>query len=316
GVSVFSVANDGTLTNVDNVTDAGALELKGATSVTTQVVDGITYLFVAGVDDNGVSVFRFGHNIIDETAAAVQVAENGTGPTDPIAKVDAADPVVFSIDGGADAALFTVDAATGEVSFIAAPDFEAPQDADGDNVYEVIIKGDDDIITETKAISIEVTNVGGLIVKGSSADETLTGAGEEDTLKGKKGEDKLKGLGGNDLLNGGKHKDKLIGGDGEDAFLFADKLKDEFADKIKDFEVGVDMIYFDNAIFTALDDGALKSKFFDTGKTADSGKDRILYQEDKGWLRYDADGKGGADAVKFARIGKNLDLSADDFLVV
>ncbi|MCP4386210.1 MAG: hemolysin-type calcium-binding protein, partial [Hyphomicrobiales bacterium] len=47
GVSVFSVANDGTLTNVDNVTDAGALELKGATSVTTQVVDGITYLFVA-----------------------------------------------------------------------------------------------------------------------------------------------------------------------------------------------------------------------------------------------------------------------------
>jgi 6-phosphogluconolactonase (cycloisomerase 2 family) len=57
GVSVFSVANDGTLTNVDNVTDAGALELNGAYSVTTSVVNGTTYLFVAGQFDSGISVF-------------------------------------------------------------------------------------------------------------------------------------------------------------------------------------------------------------------------------------------------------------------
>jgi hypothetical protein len=49
GVSVFSVAADGTLTNVDNVTDAGALQLDGAEGVGTAVVAGVTYLFVVGL---------------------------------------------------------------------------------------------------------------------------------------------------------------------------------------------------------------------------------------------------------------------------
>ena len=57
GVSVFSVAADGTLTNVDNVTDGGVLELSGATGVTTAVIAGTTYLFAAGQIDDGVSVF-------------------------------------------------------------------------------------------------------------------------------------------------------------------------------------------------------------------------------------------------------------------
>ena len=48
GVSVFSVAADGTLTNVDNVSDDATLELDGAVGVTTAVVGGTTYLFVTG----------------------------------------------------------------------------------------------------------------------------------------------------------------------------------------------------------------------------------------------------------------------------
>ena len=62
GVSVFSVANNGSLTNVDNVTDASSLELDGASSVTTAEVGGMTYLFVAGFDDDGVSVFSVANN--------------------------------------------------------------------------------------------------------------------------------------------------------------------------------------------------------------------------------------------------------------
>ena len=60
GVSVFRVASNGILTNIHNVTDAGSLELAGAFSVTTAVVADTTYLFVAGRNDNGVSVFRVG----------------------------------------------------------------------------------------------------------------------------------------------------------------------------------------------------------------------------------------------------------------
>jgi 6-phosphogluconolactonase (cycloisomerase 2 family) len=57
GVSVFSVAADGTLTNVDNVSDDAGLELDGATAVTTAVIAGTTFLFVTGGNDDGVSVF-------------------------------------------------------------------------------------------------------------------------------------------------------------------------------------------------------------------------------------------------------------------
>ena len=57
-MSVFRVGDTGALANVTNVTDGGSLELDGARSVTTAVVAGTTYLFVAGSVDDGVSVFR------------------------------------------------------------------------------------------------------------------------------------------------------------------------------------------------------------------------------------------------------------------
>ena len=45
----------------------------------------------------------------------------------------------FSITGGADAALFTIDPDTGLLSLTFIPNFEAPLDANGDNIYEVIV---------------------------------------------------------------------------------------------------------------------------------------------------------------------------------
>ena len=48
-------------------------------------------------------------------------------------------PTTYAIAGGPDAHLFTVDAETGVVEFIDAPDYEAPLDANGDNQYEVTV---------------------------------------------------------------------------------------------------------------------------------------------------------------------------------
>ena len=60
GVSVFRVANDGSLSNVVNVDSSGEndYELKGALSVSTAQIGSNTYLFVAGYFDDGVSIFR------------------------------------------------------------------------------------------------------------------------------------------------------------------------------------------------------------------------------------------------------------------
>lgn len=51
--------------------------------------------------------------------------------------------ISFSISGGADQEFFNLDGASDALSFLSPPDYEAPTDADGDNVYEVGIETDD-----------------------------------------------------------------------------------------------------------------------------------------------------------------------------
>ena len=62
GVSIFSVGNNGKLASVHNEPDSGDLELDEAISLTTSVVGGTNYLFVAGFMDDGVSVFSVGND--------------------------------------------------------------------------------------------------------------------------------------------------------------------------------------------------------------------------------------------------------------
>ena len=57
-VSVFQVANNGSLTNVYNIKDSTDLLLDGAISLTTAQIGSNTYLFVSGNNDSGVSVFE------------------------------------------------------------------------------------------------------------------------------------------------------------------------------------------------------------------------------------------------------------------
>ena len=48
---------------------------------------------------------------------------------------------IFAIAGtGADDLLFSINAGTGALTFLAAPDFETPLDAGTDNVYEVDVQ--------------------------------------------------------------------------------------------------------------------------------------------------------------------------------
>jgi len=71
---------------------------------------------------------------------------------------DAGTTLAYSIGGGADAARFTIDA-EGNLAFLTAPDFEAPADADGDNVYEVTVRVSDGSLTSTLSLSVRVDDV-------------------------------------------------------------------------------------------------------------------------------------------------------------
>jgi hypothetical protein len=52
-------------------------------------------------------------------------------------------PVTYSIAAGDDGALFTINASTGELAFLAPADFEVPRDADSDNLYSVTLRASD-----------------------------------------------------------------------------------------------------------------------------------------------------------------------------
>src|SRR5262249_35088397 len=72
---------------------------------------------------------------------------------------DAGATLSYSIVGGADAARFTINATTGALSFVSAPDAESPADAGGNNVYDVQVQVSDGTNTDTQAIAVTVSNV-------------------------------------------------------------------------------------------------------------------------------------------------------------
>jgi len=92
--------------------------------------------------------------------ATASVAENTTA----VMTVTATDPDLnatlnYSIQGGADQAVFTIVPSTGVLTFKAAPDFENPTDSGANNVYDVIVGVSDGTNTGTKAVTVTVTDV-------------------------------------------------------------------------------------------------------------------------------------------------------------
>jgi hypothetical protein len=93
-------------------------------------------------------------------AATIAVAENSLHVTTTTANdADALDVLRFAIGGGADAAHFAIDAVSGALRFVAAPDAELPADANADNRYEVIVSVSDGSLQAQQSLSIDVANV-------------------------------------------------------------------------------------------------------------------------------------------------------------
>ena len=87
------------------------------------------------------------------SSLSVSVAENTTGIVYTATASDTdGDSLTLSLTSGGDSAAFTFDPATGELAFANAPDFEAPTDADGDNVYEIPFR-----VTDGQGGSADIT---------------------------------------------------------------------------------------------------------------------------------------------------------------
>ncbi len=91
-------------------------------------------------------------------SATLSIAENTTGLFNINATdVDANTTLSYSLTG-TDAADFSI-SSTGVLSFNPAPDFEAPADSDGNNIYIVIAWASDGSLSDSQTVTITVTNL-------------------------------------------------------------------------------------------------------------------------------------------------------------
>ena len=91
--------------------------------------------------------------------AAVTVRENVLGVFVRAAATDPEGATLSYAFGGPDAARFTFNPATRELRFTVQPDFEAPADGGGDNVFSVFFTASDGANTTMQNLAITVSNV-------------------------------------------------------------------------------------------------------------------------------------------------------------
>jgi Ca2+-binding RTX toxin-like protein len=152
-------------------------------------------------------------------------------------------------------------------------------------------------------------------IYGKKGADIINGLGGNDMLYGNRGRDKLRGSDGDDVLTGGGKRDVLVGGAGNDHFVL-DDLK--HYDKLRDLVVGEDMMVLDSDTFTQLAPGELSDINFAVKKPQDAD-DHIIFKAKTGKadkLFYDdnGDAKGGRNLI--AKFKDDVDVSANDFLVI
>jgi 6-phosphogluconolactonase (cycloisomerase 2 family) len=335
GISVFSVSNDGELTNVDNVDDADDTDflLDGARALTTAKVGDNTFLFTASSGDNGISVFDVAangtltnvDNVADNATLNLDGADGLT--TVKIAGITYLFASGFGDDGfsafvvAADGTLINVDNVTDDDN---AQDFQLV-DANGlvtakiGKSFFLFVAGRQD-----DGVSVFKIQAAGLTINGSAGNDTIDAlnsapgqalaSGLGDTIFGNLGNDTINGLGGKDIIDGGAGQDFYTGGKGGDRFVFAqetDTAVGATRDVIADFR----QVQHDKINLKAIDaniNAANDQAFHFIGHAQFSGKAGEL-RFAKHVVSGDTDGDGAADF----QIGINgkVDLVKADFIL-
>ena len=156
----------------------------------------------------------------------------------------------------------------------------------GDDGYDRLFGGDD--------YDTLYGGNGNDVLFGEDGNDTLYGGNDYDVLIGGNGNDKLYGEAGNDTLWGGAGDDDLYGGSGLDRFLF-NSTATNGVDTIHGFKAEDKLVFF-------TDDGYAADAGFTAGTSAVGAGAQFVYDARTGALYYDADGAGGAAAIKLATI--------------
>ena len=259
GVSVFRISADGRLTNTANVDDAASpsFTLRGAYDVATAAIGGRTFVFVAGVNDRGVTAFQltasgqlvFADSVTDNSILKLDgangVATAVVGGTTYLFVSSILDDgiSVFSVDTAghmsnvfnlADTAALGLDGASGLRTFTLEGETFLSVSGGTDNALSlfhveangalanVATRFDDATLRLQLSYYNAFASVGGaplLLGTGFTDDgvSTFEIGGGGDALSGGSGSDTLLGLRGPDFLRGNGGDDRLLGGLGSDS---------------------------------------------------------------------------------------------------
>ena len=124
-----------------------------------------------------------GPEITSGSSFSVEEGETEVGTLTATDEDTQAADLAWSISGGDDEAKFAVTAA-GVLSFAAAKDYEAPDDADTDGVYEVTVQVSDGGRTDSADLTATLTNVNEAPTAYAGADQEDVAQGDTVTLSG------------------------------------------------------------------------------------------------------------------------------------
>ena len=237
-ITIISGPTNGTITSINT---NGTVEYTHNGSET--LTDSFTYTIhdVAGATSNTATVSLIVTPQNDAplitsdgggASASVPILTGNTAVTDVNAFDAEGSPVTYGITGGADAALFTIDPATGVLTFRTTPNVQTPTDVGGDNIYDVIVQASDGTLIDTQAIAITVSDVPAVVLPPTvdSPSEPPSESGEEDAGES---EDFVAGnvllAGSNAHGHGSSGNQSSTGDDPQNSSLLNHQVKDNVA---------------------------------------------------------------------------------------
>ena len=149
----------------DTTTDGQQVDLdEGANTIKVEVKS------ADGTTTRNYTVVVTRNRVPEITTASPVSVEESTTAVATLAATDADDDEVsWSTNGGADADQFDLTAA-GVLTFVTAPDYESPGDADGNNAYLVVVRASDGTDAGELTLTVQVTEV-----EEASSDASLRG---------------------------------------------------------------------------------------------------------------------------------------------
>jgi uncharacterized protein YjbI with pentapeptide repeats len=112
----------------------------------------------SGTPDRGAYEFIAASPPVFTSSSSFSAQENQTDVGAVTATDANGDVLAYSITGGTDQTNFSINTATGSLSFSSPPDFENPTDSDTNNLYQVIVTVSDGTHDVNETISVTVTD--------------------------------------------------------------------------------------------------------------------------------------------------------------